>query len=147
MSNTFLSKTYYIMDIIDELVKALNRNTSRHKKWIMNKIRRTIDCPRCGTEALLRVNIKSANLPPDETKKLEKIIDLLASNKDPYKKKLEMFKLLKKLEVGEMEPSEGRRIDVLLQGKIYNELAKQSLREYKKLTAEDFTKQAKKQRV
>lgn len=128
------------MDIIDELIKALNRNTDRHKKWIMNRIRRTINCPKCGTEALLRVNMKSANLPPNETKKLEKIIDLLASNKDPYKKRLELFKLLKKLEVGELKPNKEERINYLLQSRLYHELAKQSMRDYKKATVEEFGK-------
>ncbi|CAG8523045.1 7145_t:CDS:2, partial [Cetraspora pellucida] len=79
-------------------------------------------------------------LTPDENKKLEQIINLLKSHKDPYKKKLELFNLLKKLEVGEIEPSEEKRTNILLQGKIYNELAKQSLRDYKKLTVEEFGK-------
>jgi hypothetical protein len=82
-------------------------------------------------------------LSSDENKKLEQIINLLRSNKDPYKKRLELFKLLKKLEVGEIEPSEERRTSILLQGKIFNELAKQSLRDYKKLTAEEFDKSEK----
>ena len=71
---------------------------------------------------------------------LEQIIKILKSHKDPYKKKLDLFNLVKKLEVGEIEPSEERKINILYQGKIYNELAKQTLRDYKKLTAEEFSK-------
>lgn len=44
------------------------------------------------------------------------------------------------MEVGEIEPSEEKRINILYQGKIYNELTKQTLRDYKKLTAEEFSK-------
>jgi hypothetical protein len=64
----------------------------------------------------------------------------MKSHKDPYQKKLDLFNLVKKLEVGEIEPSEEERINILYQGKIYNELAKQTLRDYKKLTAEEFSK-------
>lgn len=110
------------MNIIKGLKKTLRGKSIPHKKWNMNLVKRLIDCPKCGTEALSWV--EDVDLSPDEAKKLEQIINLLKSNKDPYKKKLELFKLLKKLEVGEMEPSEERRTNVLLQGKIYNELAK-----------------------
>lgn len=110
----------------------------------MNRVRRLANCPDCGKKVLEWVELDDY-LSPEENKKLEQIISLLKSHKDPYKKKLELFNLLKKLEVGEIEASEERRTNILLQGKIYNELAKQSLRDYKKLTAEEFgkTKQVK----
>lgn len=42
--------------------------------------------------------------------------------------------------MGEVEPSERKRIDALLLGKVYNELAKQNLREYKKLATIELNK-------
>jgi len=130
--------------VIKELKKVAREKSIRHKKWLMNRAKKMIECPNCGKSASTWIEFDDY-LSPDENKKLEQIINLIKSNKDPYKKKLELFNLLKKLEVGEIEPSEERRTNILLQGKIYNELAKQSLRDYKKLTAEEFgkSKQAK----
>jgi len=42
--------------------------------------------------------------------------------------------------VGELQPQENKRINSLLLGKLYAELAKQSMKEYKKLTVEDFNR-------
>ncbi|RHZ37657.1 hypothetical protein [endosymbiont GvMRE of Glomus versiforme] len=71
----------------------------------------------------------------------EKIKSILnGSHKTPYEKKLALFYLWKDLEVGEMEPNEKKRIDTLLLGKVYNELAKQNLREYKKLATTELNK-------
>ena len=104
----------------------------------MNKVKRLVDCPNCGTKALSWV--EDVNLTSEEAKKLEKIINLLKSNKDPYKKKLELFNLLKKLEVGEMLPEKKERVNLLLQAHLYGDLAKQSMRDYKKVTAKAFGK-------
>ncbi|CAG8631071.1 5284_t:CDS:2, partial [Racocetra persica] len=41
------------------------------------------------------------------------------------------------LEVGRLEPNEKKKIDLLLLGKVYNELAKNNLKEYKKLTGDN----------
>jgi len=47
---------------------------------------------------------------------------------------------VKNIEIKDLEPLEKKRIDYLLQGRLYNELAKQSMKEYKKLTVEDFNR-------
>ena len=70
----------------------------------------------------------------------KKIGSILKSRKDPYKKKLALFNFVIKLEVGELEPSEEERFNTLLRGRVYNELAKQNLKEYKKLTATAYSK-------
>jgi hypothetical protein len=48
--------------------------------------------------------------------------------------------LLKCIEFKDLEPLEKKRIDYLLQGRLYNELAKESMKEYKKLTVEDYSR-------
>lgn len=126
--------------VIKELKKVLRGKSIRHKKWNMNKIKRMIDCPNCGKSALTWVEDLEKILSPDETNKLEQVINLLKSHKDPYKKKLELFKLMKNLAVGEPEPNEKRRVDYLLQAHLYSDLAKQSMKDYKKITAETFSK-------
>ena len=89
-------------------------------------------CPKCGE-----------NLPFSEVnqhpafKKMEKVLN---SYKSPYEKKLALFKCLKEMEVGELTSVEKERIDFLLQGKLYNELAKQCMKEYRELTVKDFSK-------
>ena len=49
---------------------------------------------------------------------------VLKSRKSPYEKKIALYKCLKGIEVGKLENIEKERIDFLLQGKLYNELAK-----------------------
>jgi hypothetical protein len=47
---------------------------------------------------------------------------------------------LKNLEVGELPLGKEQRINYLLQSRLYNELAKKSMQEYKKSTMEEFSK-------
>ncbi|CAG8541915.1 313_t:CDS:2 [Cetraspora pellucida] len=70
----------------------------------------------------------------------EKIEKILESDKDTYKKKVALFNLVKNLEVGEPQPLKEKRINHLLQTRLYNELAKKSIEEYKKTTMEAFSK-------
>jgi hypothetical protein len=70
----------------------------------------------------------------------EEIEKILESNKDTYKKKVALFNLVKNLEIGESQPLKEQRINYLLQTKLYNELAKKSMEEYKKSTMEAFSK-------
>src|ERR1043166_1348434 len=70
----------------------------------------------------------------------ERIETIIESNKDTYKKKVALFNLVKNLEVGESQTLKEQRINHLLQSRLYNELAKQSMREYKKTTIEAFSK-------
>lgn len=55
-------------------------------------------------------------------------------------KKLALFNLWKNLEIGEIKPSERKRINTLLLGKVYDELAKENLREHKKLAIDVLSK-------
>ena len=74
-----------------------------------------------------------------EFKKIEKILN---SRKDAYEKKIALFDCLKSIEIKDLEPLEKERIDYLLRGRLYNELAKQSMKEYKKLTIKDYSKKS-----
>ena len=76
----------------------------------------------------------------DKNQLAEKIDKILVSHKSPYEKKVALFNLVKNLEVGEMPTSENQRLNVLLRGKLYSELAKQDLQEYKKLTTDTYSK-------
>jgi len=69
----------------------------------------------------------------------KKMDAVLKSHKSLYEKKIALYNCLKKMEVGELQPIEKERINFLLQSKLYGELAKQSMREYEKLTIEDYS--------
>ncbi|WNE41014.1 MAG: hypothetical protein mread185_000471 [Mycoplasmataceae bacterium] len=84
--------------------------------------------------------VSEEKLSDFQVNKLEQMALVLNSHKDPYKKKLELFRIVRNMEVGEIDPSEEKRINILYQGKIYNELAKQTLRDYKRLTVKEFSK-------
>jgi hypothetical protein len=88
------------------------------------------NCPACGSSLSSEDNINEI------FKRFEAIIK---SHKDAYKKKIDLFNLLKSIEFNDLEPLENKRIDYLLQGRLYNELAKESMKEYKKLTVEDYS--------
>ena len=96
----------------------------------MNK--KLLKCPKCGEDLTFLEKKQNPIFG-----KMEKVLN---SYKSPYEKKLALFKCLKEMEVGELTSVEKERIDFLLQGKLYNELAKQCMKEYRKLTAEDFSK-------
>ncbi len=66
---------------------------------------------------------------------------ILETPQDAYQKKVALFNFLKDLEVVRLEePSEEKRVNCLLLGKLYNEIAKQKMKEYKKLTIKEFSK-------
>lgn len=88
------------------------------------------NCPACGSALSDKDNINEIS------KKFEAIVK---SRKDAYKKKIALFNLLKCVEFKELEPLEKERIDYLLQSRLYNELAKKSMKEYERLTVEDYT--------
>jgi hypothetical protein len=66
---------------------------------------------------------------------------ILRSNKSIHKKKIDLFNCLKDIEKGKLEPSEEERLNCLLQSKLYAELAKEKMKEYKRLTIEDYGKE------
>ena len=70
----------------------------------------------------------------------ESIEKILKSDLSPYEKKVALFNLIKSLEVGIMTPEKKKRVNYLLQGHLYNELAKQCMDEYKKTTVKNFSK-------
>ena len=76
----------------------------------------------------------------DKNQLAEKIDKILTSRQRPYEKKIALFNLVKSLEVGDMTPEKKKRTNWLLQGHLYNELAKQCMDEYKKTTVESFSK-------
>jgi len=51
-----------------------------------------------------------------------------------------LFNFIKSLEIEGIKPSEEQRVNCLLEGRLYNEIAKEKMREYKKMTAEEFSK-------
>ncbi|CAI2196917.1 20686_t:CDS:2, partial [Funneliformis geosporum] len=72
----------------------------------------------------------------DKNQLAEKIENILKSHQSPYERKIALFNLVKNLEVGDFPPEKKKRVNYLLQGHLYNELAKQSMDEYKKTTGE-----------
>jgi hypothetical protein len=84
------------------------------------------------------------NQKSEKNKKLsqqtvERIEQILESSQRPYEKKVALFNVVKNLKVGTIEPDKQKRTNWLLQGHLYNELAKQCMDEYKKTTVKAFS--------
>ena len=75
-----------------------------------------------------------------EEKITKKIRNILKSSKSAVEKKLELFEVLEKMDFGELSTSENQRVNNLLKSRLHSELAKQYMKEYKKTTAEEFSK-------
>jgi len=73
-------------------------------------------------------------------KMVNKVKQIIDSSQSGYEKRIALFDYLESLDVGELRPNEKKRVDCLLQSRLYSELAKQSMKQYKKLTAEEFSK-------
>ncbi|RHZ37029.1 hypothetical protein [endosymbiont GvMRE of Glomus versiforme] len=97
----------------------------------MVEVEALINCPNCGKSFMI-LNKKYEH---SVFKKMEAV---LKSRKDAYEKKIALFDVVKNINIDDLEPLEKERIDYLLKGRLYNELAKQSMKEYKKLTIKDF---------
>lgn len=102
-----------------------------NKKLAEAMVSKTKKCPACGSALSDKDNINEI------FKKFEAIV---GSRKDAYEKKIALFNCIKNIKIEDLEPLEKKRIDYLLQGRLYNELAKESMKEYKKLTVEDYSK-------
>jgi len=76
----------------------------------------------------------------DKIQLAEKIENILKSHKTPYQKKIALFNLVKNLKVGDMPSEKKKRVNHLLESCLFNELAKESMKEYKKSTIETFSK-------
>ena len=98
--------------------------------------RKFVKCLKCGETS-------SEMVKEDEFKHAEKINKILKSNKTAYEKKIALFNWLKSLDVSKLQSEEDQRVNSLLLSRLYNELAKQSMKEYKKKTAEIFSKEKK----
>ena len=90
-------------------------------------------CPQCG---------KSPSVweEADKYPIFKKMETVLKSHKSPYEKKIALYNCLKNIEVGELKPIEKERIEFLMLSKLHGEIAKQSLKQYEKLTVEDFNR-------
>ena len=71
---------------------------------------------------------------------VEKIENILESHKSTYEKKVDLFNLVKDLEVGESQQLKEQRINYLLESRFHNILSKKALEEYKKTTVKTFSK-------
>ena len=91
-------------------------------------------CPQCG---------KSPSVweEADKYPIFKKMETVLKSHKSPYEKKIALYNCLKNIEVGELEPIERERIEFLMLSKLHGEIAKQSLKQYEKLTVEDYSRE------
>ena len=69
---------------------------------------------------------------------VKKISRIIYADKSPHEKKIALFNFLKDLELGELEEDKNKKINLLLLGRVYNELAKQNLKEYKKLESDSL---------
>ena len=94
--------------------------------------KKVIQCPHCGKSS-------SEVVEEIEFKHAEKIGKILKSSKTPHEKKMALFNWLKDLDVGKLQAEENQRVNSLLLSKLYAELAKQSMKEYKKNTADIFS--------
>lgn len=69
----------------------------------------------------------------------EKILGIIKKPQSGEEKRIALFGYLESLDFGELSPQEKKRVDYLLQSRLYSELAKKSMKEYKKLTVEAFS--------
>jgi len=100
-------------------------------------------CSNCGKSSFIWVGDKGGEqiqcFNSQEYMMVKNISRILYTDKSPYEKKVALFNLWKSLEVGKLDTEEKKKIDLLLLGKVYNELAKENLREYKKLNGDNIS--------
>ena len=90
-----------------------------------------------GTKYFLARNDKEYLLTQEI---VEKVKGIITSSQGGYEKRIALFDFMESLEIGELEPKEKKRVDYLLKSRLYSELAKQSMEQYKKMTVENFGK-------
>lgn len=108
-------------------------------------------CPNCGENIVAKENkikelkekTKRMKKGNDKLEQLNKKIEDLVNNKEmtPYEKRIALFNLVKNLNLGDTSPEKKKRTNYLLQAHLYSDLAKQSMQDYKKITAETFNKE------
>ena len=97
-------------------------------------VKKLLECPHCGKSS-------SQWIDKEQHPALKKMEVILKSRKTPHEKKIALFNCLKSIDVGDLQPLEDQRLNSLLLGKLYNELARQSMKEYRKLTVKDYSKE------
>ena len=71
---------------------------------------------------------------------VKKISRIIYTDKSPHEKKIALFNLVVKgLEVEKSDLEKEQRVNYLLQSHLYNELSKQSMKEYKKITVHSLS--------
>ena len=95
-------------------------------------------CPNCEINIFTQGEKNKFRL--DKYQITKKVITILESPQGAYQKKVELFNFLENLDLGELQPAEKQRINSLWQSCLYSELADKSMKEYKKLTTEEFSK-------
>lgn len=107
-------------------------------------VKKTIQCPKCGERPALIIEHKRSYKEGKMTEELKvitmKLETVLKSPKSAIEKKLEIFEVLEKIDFGELSASENKRVNNLIQSRLHAELAKKYMDEYKKSTAEEFSK-------
>jgi hypothetical protein len=98
--------------------------------------KKMLECPHCGKSSTQWID-------RDQYPIFRKMETILQSNKTAHEKKIALFECLKSLEVGELQPLEDQRLNSLLLGKLYNQLAKQCMKDYKKLTVKEYNEEEK----
>jgi len=91
-----------------------------------------LECPYCGKSS-------SQWIDKDQHPAFRKMEAILRSRKTAHEKKLALFNCLKDIEVGNLQPIENERLNSLLLGKLYNELARKCMKEYRELTVKDYS--------
>src|SRR3954447_7011195 len=110
----------------------LDYKSSKIKIWLyIMVIRKFVKCLKCRESS-------SEVVEEEEFKHAEKIGKILKSSKTAHEKKIALFNWLKNLDVGKLQSEEDQRVNSLLLSRLYNELTKQSMKEYKKKSAEIF---------
>ena len=95
-------------------------------------------CPNCEINTFAQG--EKNNFQLDKYQITKKVITILESSQNAYQKKIELFNFLENLDLGELKHVEKQRVNYLLQSCLYSELADKSMKEYKKITTEEFSK-------
>lgn len=98
-------------------------------------VKKLLKCPNCG-------KISSQWVDQEKHPSFKKMETILKSKKTPHEKKLALFNCLKSMDVGKIQPLEEQRLNSLLLSKLYNELARKSLKEYRELTVKDYSEKS-----
>jgi hypothetical protein len=100
----------------------------------MKRKKQFVQCSSCGQISLECIG-------ENEFKSVVRITKSLRSSKTTHEKKVALSNWLKSLDLGSLQSEENQRVYSLLLSGFCNELAKQSMKEYKKITASIFSRE------